>query len=1069
MGRAARSIDSGSAFDAYASELKAKYKFKEAREHAYRPALQNYVESLERGVAAINDAARIQCGGPDFIVYKKRVPVGYIETKDIGESLDKVEKSDQGKRYLSGLSNLIITDYLEFRWYVNGEKRLTVRVGEAASNRISFVSNAETQLTSLVQSFLNAEVPTIKTAEELAHRLAGSTTNIYELIRKAYDLEENKGWLHRWLNAFSEVLISDLDRDTFADMFAQTLAYGFFAARVHHADQSEFSRFAAAKILPKTNPFLRQLFAEFAGVNMPDEINWAVDEIIELLKLADMKSILRNFGKESAKDDPVVHFYETFLTAYDPSLREKRGVYYTPVPVVDYITGAVDEILETHFNKKNGLADDGTLILDPGVGTASFLYKVVERIHARFSKNEGMWDSYVGESLLERVFGFEILMAPYAVSHLKLGLQLQDTGYKFQRDQRLGIFLTNTLEEAARKSQEMLFDWISREANAASAIKKDRPIMVVIGNPPYSGESANKGKWIHELLRGKDSINNKQTANYFECEGKPLGEKNPKWLNDDYVKFIRFAQWRIEQTGHGILAFVTNHGYLDNPTFRGMRETLLKTFDEIYILDLHGNTKKKEVAASGKPDQNVFDIQQGVAIGLFVRKQAADRKQAKEQLAKVFRNDLLGTREDKYNWLRKTSFSETKWEAINPKSPFYRFECQNDALWGEYNLGWKVTDIFPVHSVGIATGRDKLTIQFSEDEVHETVKSFAKMPDAEARETWKLGDDARDWKVSRARKDVLDTKASRDRIISVLYRPFDKRYTYYTGNSRGFLCMPRPAVANQMVKKNNIALITSRMTKGEVFRHVHFTSDMAEVICLSPNTSNNGFVFPLRVFSSDEELQLKKGGMWFNFKKDFLEAVEQRSGIKFSEKNNGNGTDKFGAEDLFYYISAILSSPDYQNRYTECLKVDFPRIPITVDVKLFWRLVKIGSDVVSCHLMKDTKEATNFPEKGSNIVDKSEYDGQGRIFINDRQYFDGVSEAVFGFYVGGYAACAKWLKSRKGKKLSLTEIRHFGRMVGAIEQILAHQQSLDDTLRQYGGIKNLFSPNAYPIEASHRR
>lgn len=331
------------------------------------------------------------------------------------------------------------------------------------------------------------------------------------------------------------------------------------------------------------------------------------------------------------------------------------------------------------------------------------------------------------------------------------------------------------------------------------------------------------------------------------------------------------------------------------------------------------------------------------------------------------------------------------------------------------------------------------------------------MPDEEARGTWKLGDDARDWKVSLAKKDVLDSKVSRDRIIPVLYRPFDNRYTYYTGNSRGFLCMPRPAVTNQMVKKNNIALITSRMTKGEAFRHIHFTKNMAEVICMSPNTSNNGFVFPLSVFDSDEELELNKDGSRFNFSKAFIEAVEQRLDFQFSEKKNGNGTDTFGAEELFYYISAVLSSPDYQNRFEECLKVDFPRIPITADVKLFWQLVKIGSDVVSGHLMNDAKEATNFPEKGSNIVEKIEYDGKEKVFINDTQYFQGVSEAVFGFYVGGYAACEKWLKSRKGKKLALAEIRHFGKMVGAIEQIQAHQKSLDDTLSQYGGLKKIYS------------
>jgi predicted helicase len=900
---------------------------------------------------------------------------------------------------------------------------------------------------------------TIKTAKDLAIRLAGSTKNICALIQDAYNLEDDNGWLHRWLKAFSEVLISDLDRDTFADMFAQTLAYGFFAARVHHTADAEFSRFAAAKVLPKTNSFLRQLFAQFAGVNMPDEISWAVDEIVELLKLADMESILKDFGSESGKDDPVVHFYETFLTAYNPSLRETRGVYYTPAPVVDYITGAVDEILETHFGRKQGLADDKTLILDPAVGTASFLYKIVERIQARFSKNRGMWDSYVGESLLERLFGFEILMAPYAVSHLKLGLQLQETGYKFQRNQRLGVFLTNTLEEAARKSQEMLFDWISEEANAASAIKKDRPIMVVVGNPPYSGESANKGKWIHDLLRGKDTITGQNTANYFECDGKPLGEKNPKWLNDDYVKFIRFAQWHIEQTGHGILAFVTNHGYLDNPTFRGMREKLLKTFDEIYILDLHGNTKKKEVSPNGKADQNVFDIQQGVSIGLFVRKEGVSRSKSQEQqpLAKIFRFDLLGSREEKYEWLKKTTFGKTKWEPINPKSPFYRFELQDDALWDEYNLGWKVTDIFPVNSVGIATGRDALAIQFSEDDMWNTVRKFVTASDAEAREEWSLGDDAQDWQVKLAQKDVEKSGIKKDKVVPVLYRPFDTRYTYYTGNSKGFLCRPRPNVTNHFLGKHkNLALITSRMTKGEVFRHVHFTRNMSEVICMSPKTSNNGFVFPLYLYESEDELKLSRNGARPNFSKPFIEDVERRLGIRFDENSKGNGTDVFGAENLFHYISAILSSPTYQRRFEDCLKVDFPRIPLTSNVKLFWNLVKFGAELVKSHLMDEAKEEATFPEKGSNIVEKIDFDGKGKLFINDTQYFQGVTDAVFSFHVGGYAVCEKWLKSRKGRKLSLADIRHLEKMVCSIKEIQELQDSLDAAITKHGGLKTIY-------------
>ena len=506
MKRSAKALVSESSFDTYASALKAKFKFKEAREHAYRPALQHFVESMASGIEAINDAARIQCGAPDFIVYKKRVPIGYIEAKDINKNLFKEEQSEQIRGYHS-LGNLILTNYLEFRWYIDGELRSEVRIGETKGATILFGEKEAEQLKHLFESFLTAETKTIQTAGELAKRLALTTSSIRDLIRRAFDHEQKTtGWLHRWLRAFSEVLISDLKPEAFADMFAQTLTYGFFAARVHHKGNAEFSRFSAARILPKTNPFLRKLFAQFAGIDMPETINWAVDEVVELLKRADMDTILKDFGAGTGKEDPVIHFYETFLTAYDPELRETRGVYYTPTPIVDFIVRSVDVVLATHFEKPKGLADDRTLILDPAVGTASFLHKVIERIYERFAKNKGAWNSYVATCLLDRLFGFEILMAPYAVSHLKIGLQLQATGYTFEQDQRLGVYLTNTLEEAAKKSQELLFEWVSDEANAASSIKKGRPIMVILGNPPYSGHSMNRGRWISDLIKGYDGL-----------------------------------------------------------------------------------------------------------------------------------------------------------------------------------------------------------------------------------------------------------------------------------------------------------------------------------------------------------------------------------------------------------------------------------------------------------------------------------------------------------------------------------------------------------------------------------
>ncbi len=585
----------------------------DATEHTYRHALKALLESAGKGITATNEPRRIACGSPDFQITRKGVPLGHVETKDIGENLDLMERAkgpnaDQFIRYRDGLPNWLLTDYLDFRWFVGGEKRLTVRVAEVrGKGRIKALPEGEEKLAELFTAFFGQPALTVASAKDLAQRMAGMTRIIRDLIAGTFQHEKEHGWLHDWLAAFRGTLIPDMDEKQFADMFAQTLAYGLFAARVHAPPGKPFSREMAAFDLPKTNPFLRKLFAEIAGVNMPDSIAWAVDDVVELLKHADMAEILADFGKGKGKEDPVVHFYETFLAAYDPKMREIRGVYYTPEPVVSYIVRSIDYLLKTRFNRRKGLADENTLILDPATGTATFLYFVIDQIRQKFAKQAGAWDDYVAQHLLNRVFGFELLMAPYAVAHLKLGMQLQATGYRFNSDQRLGIYLTNTLEEAAKKSEQLFAGWVAEEANAAAEIKRDKPILVVLGNPPYSGVSANRGRWITSLLQ-----------NYREVDGQPLGEKKV-WLKNDYIKFIRFGQWRIERTGHGILAFITDHSYLDSPTFRGMRQQLLRTFDETYILNLHGNAKRRESAPDGGADENVFDITQGVAIAIFVK------------------------------------------------------------------------------------------------------------------------------------------------------------------------------------------------------------------------------------------------------------------------------------------------------------------------------------------------------------------------------------------------------------------------------------------------------------------
>lgn len=678
-----------------------------ATEHTHRPALKDLLEACQPGVTATNEPKRIKCGAPDYIITRKDIPLGFVEAKDIGIALDDVQNGEQLKRYRESLGNLILTDYLEFRWYVSGELRLTARLAKPQANgKLRAEAEGAQQLAELLNAFFAENIPVISSPKELATRMAALARLIRSIIGKTFAEEGEHGALHEQMEGFRKVLLHDLTVEQFGDMYAQTICYGLFAARCNSTG-THFTRTHAAYDLPRTNPFLRKLFAHIAGPELDERIVWAVDNLAELLARADIAAILQDFGRATRQEDPVVHFYETFLGAYDQKMREARGVYYTPEPVVSYIVRSVDAILKKDFKLADGLADASKIkltrpgktgkgketiethklqILDPATGTGTFLYGVIGQIYQTFAGNKGMWPGYVQENLLPRVYGFELLMAPYAVAHMKLGLLLRETGYDFSSDERLRVFLTNTLEEAHEMTGLPLFtQWLSDEATSANRVKKETPVMVVLGNPPYSGHSANTGAWIAGLLRGVDSTTGQKTGNYFEVDDAPLGERNPKWLNDDYVKFIRFAQWRIEQTGYGVLAFVTNHGYLDNPTFRGMRQSLMRSFDDIYLFDLHGNSKKKEKAPDGGKDENVFDIQQGVAIGLFVK-----RGKTQDKPAQIYHAELYGTRESKYAGLAENDVSTTHWQTLKPQAPFYLFVPQDETVRAEYEQGWKI-------------------------------------------------------------------------------------------------------------------------------------------------------------------------------------------------------------------------------------------------------------------------------------------------------------------------------------------------------------------------------------------
>jgi predicted helicase len=749
-------------------------------------------------------------------------------------------------------------------------------------------------------------------------------------------------------------------------------------------------------------------------------------------------------------------------------MRELRGVYYTPEQVVSYIVGSVDYLLKTRFNRSKGLADENTLVLDPAVGTATFLYFVIQHIYEEFTSQKGAWDDYIGRHLLGRIFGFELLMAPYAVAHLKLGMQLQETGYRFASDQRLEIYLTNTLEEAAAKTEQLMAKFISDEANAAAKIKRDLPILVVLGNPPYSGHSANRS-WVKREVRLGDTYTvvkggplrsqksivtvkakKKKTIrertfigqlvdDYYYVDDLPLGEKNPKWLQDDYVKFIRFAQWRIDKTKHGILTLITNHGYLENPTFRGMRRSLMRSFPQIYVYDLHGNSKRKEKAPDGTEDKNVFDIQQGVAIIVAVRPEKTGDDQ------RVFHSELWGSRKAKYEVLENSDVTTTPWSEVEATAPNYLFVPRDKSLLEEYEKGWSINDVMPANSLGVVTARDSLAIQFSKEEVKGTIQRFANMTPEEARVEFRLGEDTRDWSVERAQRDLLKTGLSDDNIVPILYCPFDLRFTYYTGNSRGFQCMPRGEIMRHMLAGRNLVLSTTRRVEIDAFERIFCSTHIAGHHAVSLKEVN--YVLPVYLYGRNDSRQTSFGGMQgarLNLNRDFVHRFARE--LKASQQST-DIPEGIEPEHIASYAYATLHSPSYRSRYSDLLQIDFPRVPLTSDRELYAALAAKGASLVALHTMGSAKLnefITSFPVKGSSVVEKPRYtERDSRAWINPTQYFEGVPRDVWEFHIGGYQVCEKWLKDRKGRQLSYDDIQHYQKIVVALKETIRLMAEID--------------------------
>ncbi len=1003
----------------YINEINKRYKTGISREHSYRGDLQTLIEKLVTGIIATNEPARISCGAPDYVITKNNIPLGYIEAKDLDDDLDNKNHKEQFDRYRNSLNNLIITNYLEFRFYRDGEKVTTVRIGHIENGKV--VANTERfqEFNDLIVNFCAYRGQTIHSASKLAKMMAGKARLLADVIKNALNSNDNSydnRTLQDQMTAFQKILISDISKEEFADVYAQTIAYGMFAGRLNDTSLENFSRQEACECIPKSNPFLRNLFSYIAGPTLDDRIKWIVDDLADVFVAVNLHDILKDFGKATKTQDPIIHFYETFLSEYDPKLRKSRGVWYTPQPVVNFIVRAVDDILKNEFGLADGLADTSktkiTLrneskdkfkkeekevhrvqILDPATGTGTFLAEVIRQIHEKFIPMQGMWSSYVEQHLLPRLHGFEILMASYAMAHLKLDLILKETGYKATQNDRLKVYLTNSLEEPHPDSGTLFASWLSQEAEEANEVKRDVPVMVVLGNPPYSGESSNKGEWITNLI---DVYKQEPT-------GGKLQEKNPKWINDDYVKFIRYAEQFIEKNNTGILAYINNHSFLDNPTFRGMRWHLLNTFDKIYILDLHGNAKKKETCPDGSKDENVFDIQQGVSINLFIKTNA----KRKGQLAEVYHCDLYGKRENKYEFLAEHSLNGIDFNKLEHQAPYYFFVKKDFGLSKKYDKGFGITELFKLNNVGIVTAKDSILVKETVDELSSSVASY------------------------------YNIEADSSKIQSVTYRPFDNKYVYYDTT---YIERPREAVMKHFLNRDNLGLLLCKQFKAfPEYHHVFICDNCFESSIVSNKTSEISYGFPLYVY---EDLDNSRHP---NFDGKIIQKFADGLKLKFTEEKTEE-PETFAPIDVLDYIYAVLHSPKYRETYKEFLKIDFPKVPYPADKAKFWKLVDLGSQIRKIHLLESDKLNTlaiGYPVSGDNIVTKLVF-AEGKVYINDTQYFDNVPEVAWNFYIGGYQPAQKWLKDRKDKELSFDDIKHYAKIINALYLTNQLMQQIDE-------------------------
>jgi hypothetical protein len=1013
-------------FEKYFKSLQSQ-RISEITEHTHRGHLQQLLESLSgSSIKILHEPKREgRFGAPDFKITQSESIIGYIENKKIEENLDKILKSNQIKKYQSLSDNILITNYIDWIWIKNGEVQQRENLcflTDIENKRKKLDTTKAEAVRKLIQSFFSQAPKEIADTKKLANALAVRAKLLKdflfeELLRQ--EKEHQEGRLFQLFETFKNFVFQELSIEDFADAFAQNLAYGLFLAKLN-ADTQLVNLYNAKKFIPTSFELIREL------VNFLDELDneeyketkWLVEEILTIMNHLDLNAIHQSLSfNQKRKDidnipikDPYVYFYEDFLAEYDTKLRKSKGVYYTPPPVVNFIVRAIDDILVDTFGIKDGLADRNKVtVLDFATGTGTFLVEILQQIFEKLPKDSGRKELLIKEHILKNIFGFEYLIAPYTIAHLKLSQFLKDNEYELKSKERLQVYLTNTLEPIPAQIKIPLLPALTEESKQAQRVK-DKPILVITGNPPYSIHSKNNNEWIKNKIE-----------DYKIVDDKKFKERNPKGLQDDYVKFIRFAQDKMDAVEEGIVGIITNHSFLDNPTFRGMRQSLMKTFNQIFVIDLHGNSYKQESNPNGERDENVFDIKAGVAISILIKK--------KNIPSSIFHSEFWGMRKSKYTQCLNNSLKTIHLKSLQPSKPLYVFKPQNEDLKELYYSFYGLKDIFYKSSSGVKTHRDHFAIAFERSELEKRLSDFRNLnySDNQIAETYKLKD-TRDWKLTSSRISLSKNDDFKREFIEYLYRPFDVRVTYF---SKDIIELPRKEIM-QNFDGENVALVSTRLNR-QLSNNYFFVSNLICDVHLL-DTADSVLISPLYIYSSDKKE--------INFSSKFREQFKDL-------------LDIFSEEQVFSYIYAILQSPSYQTKYAEFLKFDFPRIPFTKDKKLFQQLSDLGKELIHVHLLKlenINALSIEFMGKGNSEVEKIvfvEEEKIGKLYVNKNQYFSNIPKNVYEFYVGGYQVLDKFLKDRKGRKFGLEDVDLIVKIIHSIDFTIKQIQKIDSLTKHW--------------------